>query len=82
VYAEPVIIANFQAEECFMQFKISAIVAGIVLLSMQLAVAAVAPQTKKEEKVVKNGSVVSLQYTVSGEDGKTIESNKDGEPLK
>ncbi len=33
-------------------------------------------------KVVKDGSVVSLQYTLTGEDGKMIESNKGKEPLK
>jgi FKBP-type peptidyl-prolyl cis-trans isomerase SlyD len=36
----------------------------------------------KEEKVVRDGTVVSLQYSLSGEDGKLIESNKGKEPLK
>jgi FKBP-type peptidyl-prolyl cis-trans isomerase SlyD len=36
----------------------------------------------EKNNVVKDGSVVSLQYTLSGEDGKTIESNKGKEPLK
>jgi FKBP-type peptidyl-prolyl cis-trans isomerase SlyD len=41
-----------------------------------------AAQSGKNDRVVKDGSVVSLQYTLSGEDGKTIESNKGKEPLK
>jgi FKBP-type peptidyl-prolyl cis-trans isomerase SlyD len=41
-----------------------------------------AAQSDNREKVVKDGSVVSLQYTLTGEDGKTIESNKGKEPLK
>jgi FKBP-type peptidyl-prolyl cis-trans isomerase SlyD len=41
-----------------------------------------AAQSGKDDRVVKDGSVVSLQYTLSGEDGKTIESNKGKEPLK
>ncbi|MGH7828346.1 MAG: FKBP-type peptidyl-prolyl cis-trans isomerase [Candidatus Binatia bacterium] len=39
-------------------------------------------QGKTGEKVVENGSVVSMQYTLTGEDGKVIDSNKDKEPLK
>jgi FKBP-type peptidyl-prolyl cis-trans isomerase SlyD len=41
-----------------------------------------AQNTKTEENVIKNGSVVSVEYTVSGEDGKVIDSNKGKEPLK
>jgi FKBP-type peptidyl-prolyl cis-trans isomerase SlyD len=36
----------------------------------------------KEEKVVRDGTVVSLQYSLTGEDGKLIESNKGKDPLK
>ena len=35
-----------------------------------------------QEKVVKDGTIVSLQYSLSGEDGKLIESNKGKDPLK
>jgi len=42
----------------------------------------IAAQSTKDDKIVKDGAVVSLQYTLSGEDGKTIESNKGHEPLK
>jgi FKBP-type peptidyl-prolyl cis-trans isomerase SlyD len=41
-----------------------------------------AQSTKTEENVIKNGSVVSVEYTLSGEDGKVIDSNKGKEPLK
>ncbi len=44
--------------------------------------APIAAQSIKDDKVVKDGAVVSLQYTLSGEDGKTIESNKGKEALK
>jgi FKBP-type peptidyl-prolyl cis-trans isomerase SlyD len=43
---------------------------------------AFAAEKSKSANVVKDGSVVSLEYTLSGEDGKTIESNKGKEPLK
>src|ERR1043166_95888 len=52
--------------------------AAVVALSSALAFAA----ETKDNKIVKDGSVVSLQYTLSGEDGKTIESNKGKDPLK
>jgi FKBP-type peptidyl-prolyl cis-trans isomerase SlyD len=41
-----------------------------------------AAEQRASEKVVANGSVVSLQYTLTGEDGKIIDSNKGKEPLK
>ena len=41
-----------------------------------------AQSAKTEENVIKSGSVVSVEYTVSGEDGKVIDSNKGKEPLK
>jgi FKBP-type peptidyl-prolyl cis-trans isomerase 2 len=44
--------------------------------------APIAAQSTKDDKVVKDGAVVSLQYTLSGEDGMTIESNKGKEALK
>ncbi|MDP2604142.1 MAG: peptidylprolyl isomerase [Deltaproteobacteria bacterium] len=44
--------------------------------------APIAAQSTKDDKVVKDGAVISLQYTLSGEDGKTIESNKGKEVLK
>ena len=42
----------------------------------------IAAQSTSDDRVVKNDVVVSLQYTLSWEDGKTIESNKGKEALK
>lgn len=53
-----------------------------------LALAALLPhhaagaQTKDAGEVVKQGSTVSLEYTLSGEDGKVIESNIGKTPLR
>jgi len=56
---------------------------GAAILSFSLfAAAAAAQSTKTDNTVVKDGSQVSLQYTLSGEDGKLIESNKGKDPLK
>jgi FKBP-type peptidyl-prolyl cis-trans isomerase SlyD len=46
------------------------------------ATGAFAAEKGKETNVVKDGSVVSLEYTLSGEDGKPIESNKGKAPIK
>jgi FKBP-type peptidyl-prolyl cis-trans isomerase SlyD len=55
---------------------------GAATLNMFVSTGAFAAEKSKENNVVKDGTVVSLQYTLSGEDGKTIESNKGKEPLK
>lgn len=41
-----------------------------------------AEQAKAGDKIVENGSLVSLEYTLTGEDGKVIDSNKGKDPLK
>jgi FKBP-type peptidyl-prolyl cis-trans isomerase 2 len=65
-----------------MRLEICASILTLAFLKIFLASHAVAAQTEKDGKTVKDGSVVSLQYTLSGEDGKTIESNKGKDPLK
>ena len=65
-----------------MRVKIWALVAVVALVGISTSARLNAAQSDKGEKVVKDGSVVSLQYTLAGEDGKTIESNKGKEPLK
>jgi FKBP-type peptidyl-prolyl cis-trans isomerase SlyD len=63
---------------------------GIRFCTLMLAAAAnmlaftgaFAAEKSQNTNVVKDGSVVSLEYTLSGEDGKTIESNKGKEPLR
>jgi FKBP-type peptidyl-prolyl cis-trans isomerase SlyD len=56
------------------------------VLLMMLALAGssslVFAQAGKGEALVKDGATVSLEYTLSGEDGKVIESNKGKEPLR
>jgi FKBP-type peptidyl-prolyl cis-trans isomerase 2 len=55
---------------------------GFVIAAVFLFLASDIPgQTKKEDKAVKDGSVVSLEYTLSDEKGKMIESNKGKTPL-
>lgn len=41
-----------------------------------------AAQISKDQRVIETGSVVSLQYSLSGEDGKVIESTKAKAPIK
>jgi FKBP-type peptidyl-prolyl cis-trans isomerase SlyD len=65
-----------------MRIKFPALILGVALFEMLLAMSAVAAEGSKDDKVIKTGSLVSLQYTLSGEDGKTIETNKGKEPIK
>src|SRR5438445_11985313 len=67
-------------KEMFMGINFWRLLVGAATLNM-LVSTAFAAEKSKENKVVKDGSVVSLQYTLSGEDGKTIESNKGKQPL-
>ena len=55
---------------------------GAAALAFVVTTGAFAAEKSKETNVVKDGSVVSLEYTLSGEDGKTIESNKGKAPIK
>src|SRR5918999_6222042 len=68
----------------FMGVKLWALILPIAALNLFSFSGAIAAEKSKDNnnKIVKDGSVVSLQYTLSGEDGKTIESNKGKEPLK
>jgi len=49
---------------------------------MFLSAGATAAEPSKDDKVVKDGMVISLEYTLIGEDGKVMESNRGKEPLK
>jgi FKBP-type peptidyl-prolyl cis-trans isomerase SlyD len=69
-------------KEIFMVVKFWGLMFGATLLTVLGATGAFAAEKSKDNSVVKDGSVVSLQYTLSGEDGKTIESNKGKDPLK
>lgn len=65
-----------------MGVKTWALVASVASLAINTPAFLEAADSAKGDKVVKDGSLVSLQYTLTGEDGKTIESNKGKEPLK
>jgi len=53
------------------------IILGLLFLSCEISA-----QTGKEQKVIKNGSLVSLEYTLADDKGKVIESNKGKDPLR
>ncbi|MGB7946673.1 MAG: peptidylprolyl isomerase [Candidatus Binatia bacterium] len=66
-----------------MGYESKGLTLAVALLNvLLLASGAFAAEKSQDSNVVKDGSVVSLQYTLSGEDGKPIESNKGKEPLK
>ena len=65
-----------------MRTKLPALILGAAVLELFLASSAVAAEKSTDTKVVKDNMTVSLQYTLAGEDGKVIESNKGKEPLK
>jgi FKBP-type peptidyl-prolyl cis-trans isomerase SlyD len=54
----------------------------LMALALLWSSSIVLAQAGKGETTVKDGATVSLEYTLSGEDGKLIESNKGKEPLR
>lgn len=60
----------------------------IFFLTLAAALALAAPrftgaaEPAKDDRVVKDGLMISLEYTLKGSDGKVIESSKGREPLK
>ncbi|MPZ78260.1 MAG: peptidylprolyl isomerase [Deltaproteobacteria bacterium] len=64
-----------------MRTKLLALIAALAVLGSVLP-AVLQSAGKAKDEVVKDGSVVSLQYSLSGEDGKLIESNKGKDPLQ
>lgn len=64
-----------------MQRSLWLTVPGIVLGIFVLAAVSPAQQKAKETKAIADGSQVSLEYTLSDDEGKMIESNKGKEPL-
>jgi FKBP-type peptidyl-prolyl cis-trans isomerase SlyD len=65
-----------------MRIKLWRLLMGAAIFNALVFTGAFAAEKSKDDNVVKDGSVVSLEYTLSGEDGKTIESNKGKAPLK
>jgi FKBP-type peptidyl-prolyl cis-trans isomerase SlyD len=69
-------------QEIFMEIKLWRLLVGAAICNALAFTGAFAAEKSKDATVIKDGSVVSLEYTLSGEDGKTIESNKGKAPLK
>jgi FKBP-type peptidyl-prolyl cis-trans isomerase SlyD len=65
-----------------MRARFSAAVLGVAVFRMFLSAGATAAEPSKDDKVVKDGMVISLEYTLIGQDGKVMESNRGKEPLK
>jgi FKBP-type peptidyl-prolyl cis-trans isomerase SlyD len=65
-----------------MRMKSLALAAALAVLGAASPAILQSAEKAKQDKVVKDGSVVSLQYSLSEEDGKLIESNKGKDPLK
>jgi FKBP-type peptidyl-prolyl cis-trans isomerase SlyD len=65
-----------------MRIKLLALAALLVVLGAAAPAPLRSAEKAKQEKVVKDGTVVSLQYSLTGEDGKLIESNRGKDPLK
>jgi FKBP-type peptidyl-prolyl cis-trans isomerase SlyD len=65
-----------------MRARFSAAVLGVAVFRMFLSAGATAAEPSKDDKVVKDGMVISLEYTLIGQDGKVMESHRGKEPLK
>jgi FKBP-type peptidyl-prolyl cis-trans isomerase SlyD len=65
-----------------MRVKILALAAAVAVLGAGSPAIVRSAEKAKQENVVKDGSVVSLQYSLSEENGDLIESNKGKDPLK
>jgi FKBP-type peptidyl-prolyl cis-trans isomerase SlyD len=65
-----------------MRLKSFVLAGALALLEFGSPAIVRSAEKAKAEKVVKDGTVVSLQYSLTGEDGKLIESNKGKDPLK
>src|SRR5262249_18867243 len=72
----------FIVKEMFVAINFWRLLVIAVMLHSLASTDAFAAEKSTESNVVKDGTVVSLEYTLSGEDGKTIESNKGKDPLK
>jgi FKBP-type peptidyl-prolyl cis-trans isomerase 2 len=55
---------------------------AVLMAACLLATVAPAAEKTKDDRTVKDGMMVSVEYTLKGTDGKVIESSKGKEPLK
>jgi FKBP-type peptidyl-prolyl cis-trans isomerase 2 len=60
------------------QFSFAMLVAAVTLASLEISTAA---EKAKDDRVVKDGMMVSFDYTLKGTDGKVIETSKGKQPL-
>ncbi len=65
-----------------MRMKSLALATALAVLGAASPAILRSAEKAKQDKLVKDGSVVSLQYSLSEEDGNLIESNKGKDPLK
>ena len=65
-----------------MRVKLWRLLAGAAIFNALAFTGAFTAEKNKDTNVIRDGSVVSFEYTLSSEDGKTIESNKGKAPLK
>ena len=62
--------------------KISLSLMSLTMLTFAIASSVTAAEKAKNDLVVKDGMLVSMDYTLKGTDGKLIDTNKGREPLK
>ena len=55
---------------------------SLMMLTFAIASSVTAAEKAKNDRVVKDGMLVSMDYTLKGTDGKVIDTNKGREPLK
>lgn len=65
-----------------MRFKPTAGIAALAIFMFVSSQSAAAAEKAKNDLVVKDGMLVSMDYTLKGTDGKLIDTNKGREPLK
>ena len=65
-----------------MHFKLIAWIVAAVMLLCATSASVTAAEKAKNDNVVKDGMLVSMEYTLKGTDGKVIDSSKGREPLK
>lgn len=65
-----------------MHYGCRSLVTLLAALMLSAPVFAAAAEKAKDDRAVKDGMMISLEYTLKGTDGKIIESSKGREPLK
>jgi len=65
-----------------MRIRVLSLLTLLALCSHTELIFAAAAEKPKDNRVVKDGMMVSLDYTLKGTDGKVIETNKGRDPLK